>query len=76
MMFGMSLMGIFWVLGLLAVLLALAAYVAYLSRSESSRGRSTAPPEDSAVELLRHRLAKGEIDDEEYLRRRSALEDR
>jgi putative membrane protein len=75
-MFGMPWMGLFWVVGLLAVLLALAAHVAYLSHSGSSRGRSSAPPDDAAVELLRHRLANGEIDDEEYLRRRSVLEDR
>ena len=30
-------------------------------------------PVDPPVELLRSRLATGEIDDEEYLRRRSAL---
>ena len=43
--------------------------------SEPPRHRCVAPPEDDPVELLRHRLANGEIDDEDYLRRRSALGD-
>jgi putative membrane protein len=77
MMFGMAPMGLFaWIGGLLVVIVLVAACLAYLSYLGPARGRSDAPSGDDAVELLRHRLATGEIDDEEYLRRRSALEDR
>jgi hypothetical protein len=36
----------------------------------------TEAPHDEAEALLRHRLAAGEIDDDEFLRLRSALESR
>jgi uncharacterized membrane protein len=77
MMYDMAPMGLLmWVGGLLVVLLVVAGCVAYLSHYRPPRGRPSLPPADAAVELLRHRLATGEIDDEEYLRSRSVLEDR
>ena len=77
MMYGMAPMGpIWWISGLFVVLLLLAAGLASLAHLQPPRRRPVAPPEDAPVELLRHRLAAGEIDDEEYLTRRSALGDR
>ena len=74
MMFGMAPMGlVWWMSGLLVVVLLAAACLACFSHVAPPRRRSVTPPEDAAVELLRHRLATGEIDDEEYLSRRSAL---
>jgi len=76
MMFGMPPMGlIWWMSGLLVVVLLLAACLTSLSHLPLPRRRSAEQPDDAALELLRHRLAIGEIDDEEYLRRRSALGD-
>ena len=43
--------------------------------SAAPRQRSVSPPIDVPVQLLRHHLANGEIDDEDYRRRRSALGD-
>jgi putative membrane protein len=61
-----------WALVLLVVL-GVGAFVAYqLTR----RPRPERQLESSAVQLLERRLAAGEIDDEEYLRRRSALDSR
>jgi uncharacterized membrane protein len=77
MMFDMAPMGpIWWISGLVVVVLLVAACLASLAHVQPPRRRSVAPPGDAPVELLRHRLAAGEIDDEEYLRRRSALGDR
>jgi putative membrane protein len=75
MMYDMAPMGpIWWVSGLVVVLLV-ATVVAALAHVQPPHRRPVAPTEDAPVELLRHRLAAGEIDDEEYLRRRSALGD-
>lgn len=75
-MYDMAPMGpIWWISGLVVVVLLLAAGLASLASVQPARRRSVAPPRDAPVELLRHRLAAGEIDDEEYLRRRSALGD-
>jgi uncharacterized membrane protein len=77
MMYDMAPMGpIWWIGGLLVVVLLLTAGLASLARLQPPHRRPVAPPEDAPVELLRHRLAAGEIDDEEYLTRRSALGDR
>ena len=76
MMFGMAPMGlVWWMSGLLVVVLLAAACLASLSHLPLPRRRSAERTDDAAVELLRHRLATGEIDDEEYLSRRSALGD-
>jgi uncharacterized membrane protein len=77
MMYDMAPMGpIWWISGLLVVLLLAAACLATVAYLKPPRRLPVAPPEDGPVELLRHRLAAGEIDDEDYLRRRSALGDR
>jgi len=77
MMYDMAPMGsVWWIGGLVVVVLLLAAGLASLAHLEPPRQRPVAPSEDAPVELLRHRLAAGEIDDEDYLRRRSALGDR
>jgi len=76
MMHDMASMGTFWWLsGLVVVVLVASACLASLARPRPSGRPSVQPPEDASVELLRHRLAAGEIDDEDYLRRRSALGD-
>jgi putative membrane protein len=59
-------MTLFW----LVVVVAVAVWVA---RKGGERPLAPAPPEPSATELLDRRLAKGDIDVEEYERRREAL---
>ena len=67
-MYDMAPMGpIWWISGLLVVVLLLAVSLASLAHLQPPRRRPVAPPEDAPVELLRHRLAAGEIDDEDYL---------
>lgn len=63
-----------WALVGIAVLAAAVVGVMVLVR-RSRRDQLPAPAHtDTAVEELRRRLAAGEIDEDEYLRRRSALE--
>ncbi|MGC9371641.1 MAG: SHOCT domain-containing protein [Paracoccaceae bacterium] len=66
--FGLGLTILFW-----AVLIALAVFAfRWLSQS------GTLPPKskgDDALEILKQRLAKGEIDPEEYAVRKKALEE-
>ena len=76
MMFDTDPMGLlWWTIGLVVVVLLGAACLACFALFQRPRPRAVAPPEDAPVALLRHRLANGEIDDEDYLRRRSALGD-
>ena len=76
MMFDMDPMGpLWWTIGLVVLALLGAACLVSLAHLRPSRPRFVAPPEDAPVQLLRHRLANGEIDDEDYLRRRSAMGD-
>jgi uncharacterized membrane protein len=76
MMFDMAPMNsLWWTIGLVVVVLLGTAFFAAMAHLQPPRQRSVAPPEDDSVQLLRHRLATGEIDDEDYLRRRSALGD-
>ncbi|OOY05404.1 hypothetical protein B6V73_19105 [Thioclava sp. JM3] len=63
--FGIGMMVIFW--GVLIVLAILA--VRWLMERGPSRSQST------ALDVLKERLAKGEIDPEEYQARRKALEE-
>lgn len=71
---GMMLWMLLWGLVGLAVLVSAVAGVIVLVR-RSRRDDAVGPQHpDAAVEELRRRLAEGEIDEEEYLRRRSALE--
>ena len=41
--------------------------------SQGQRGAGSGPPADDPLEILRRRYAAGEIDDEEYQRRRKTL---
>lgn len=62
-----------WVL--LAVLVATAVILAFAGGWAAARRSVTAHGNpDHAVALLRRRLALGEIDDDEYLRRRSVID--
>ncbi|WP_249138901.1 SHOCT domain-containing protein [Actibacterium sp. MT2.3-13A] len=65
--FGLGLMVIFW-----GVIIALAVFaVRWLSQSGTLPG----PRRDDALDILKQRLAKGEIDTEEYATRKRALEE-
>lgn len=68
MMVGGLAMILFWGGLILAIVLA----VRYLGLPGSGSGRGRRDP----VDILRERYARGEIDDEEYRRRRQALDDR
>jgi putative membrane protein len=63
MMFAMSLL---WLVLIVAV-------VRWVVRNGGERAPAAAAPEPSARELLDRRLAQGEIDVEEYKRRREAM---
>jgi putative membrane protein len=65
---GWGWMSLFPVLFVIAV-----ALVVRLLMSGSGSGR-TSEREDSAREVLRHRFAAGEIDEDEFNRRRASLE--
>lgn len=63
---------IFWILGFLAI----AWIVRELGAGKlfpRSNDESNAPSEDSALKVLRERYARGEIDDEEFERRKRNL---
>jgi len=64
--FLMMLFGLLILIGLVAVVVAA---VLYLTGSARPRG----PSDPQAQQILDQRYAKGEIDDEEYQRRRRAL---
>jgi putative membrane protein len=62
-------------LGLLAALVILAVWaVSRVTQSHSTAGPPAAPsPRSSAEDVLAERFARGEIDEDEYRRRRDAL---
>ncbi len=68
---GMMIMMVLWLLVGLAVLALAVAGVVWLVRRSAPDGSH--PPE-SAEEILRRRYAAGEIDDEEFQRRRAGLQ--
>lgn len=71
-MMGMSSWMLLWGLVGLAVLVLVVLGIVWLARS--LRGRTGATPDQDAAELeLRRRYFAGEIDQEEYLRRRDDL---
>ncbi|QHS16836.1 SHOCT domain-containing protein [haloarchaeon 3A1-DGR] len=63
---GMMLLGLLWMTLLVAVPLGLIYWL-------GSRSRSNGPAADSALAVLQARYARGEIDDEEFDRRRARL---
>ena len=68
---GMGLHGLFWI----AVLAAIVALVAWAVRSSNRPYGSAAPgAAPSPREILDARYARGEIEEDEYLTRRKALE--
>lgn len=62
--FGHGVMWLFWLLVIVAIII----FVRYSNNGASS------PPE-SALDILKKRYARGEIDEEEYQRRRQTLQD-
>jgi putative membrane protein len=60
----------FWV-GLFALIFLGIRWL--IRQNASDRSRSADPPEDTALELLRQRYARGEIDATEYEERRRTL---
>jgi putative membrane protein len=67
MWFGGGFMWLFWIL--------LIVIVVWAVKAASSGGSSSSPREESPMEILKKRYARGEIDDEEFERRRKELED-
>jgi putative membrane protein len=65
----MLLMGLFWLLVIAGVIYLV---VVLARRAGSEPGRSAAS--DRAMEILRERLARGEIDEEEFERKKKMLE--
>ncbi|MDQ4092988.1 MAG: SHOCT domain-containing protein [Actinomycetota bacterium] len=73
MMDGPMMMGWFWIWPVLVLIgLLLLGYVAY--RLAQGRGTSSPADSSSARHILDERYARGEIDDEEYRRRRAELQ--
>jgi len=65
---GVAIIVLFWGLVVAAIVLA----VRWLIRADR-RGRSEGPANPDALEILRQRYARGEIDEAEYERRRQVL---
>lgn len=63
---GMMVFGLLW----MGLLIGLPVYLVYWL---ATRTHSESQPEDSALAVLREQYARGEIDDEEYERRRDGL---
>lgn len=63
---GMMLFGLLW----MGLFIGLPVYFVYWL---ATRAHSESQPEDSALAVLREQYARGEIDDEEYERRRDGL---
>ena len=60
---------VFWAVFVIGV-------VAFLRRYDPrSAGLSTQSPANSAIEILKERFARGELTEDEYLRRRKLLEE-
>jgi len=66
-----SLVWIAIVIGFLALIVLAIRWL--IRADERGRSQPPAPRADDPVEVLRQRYARGEIDDEEYERRRSVL---
>ena len=70
-MFGM---GWFWILALIVV--ACGIWIALRAGSRSDAGSGRSAPDKAPEEILRERLARGEIDENEYRSRMEALRDK
>ena len=62
--FGPFLMILFWILVILGIV--------YLVKAPTGRGASS-PKEESPLDILKKRYAKGEIDHEEFIKRKKDL---
>jgi putative membrane protein len=67
-MFSIILMGLFWIAVMVAILLSIRWLVVSASHKHRQDG-----PRDSALEILKIRYAKGEIDKEEFEEKRKDL---
>jgi putative membrane protein len=67
--FGTIIMIVFWVLVIVGIVF-LIRWLAASTRSEGRRSR----PEDSALEILKRRYARGEINKEEFEEKRKSLQ--
>jgi putative membrane protein len=70
-MFGMGWMGWIWLLGLAIAILVIWLAYDQTSRQSPSSGK---PSREGPKEILRRRLASGEIEEEEFKRRLNALQ--
>ena len=77
---GMGGFGVAWLFGVFLVLLfwglviaALVLGIRWLIRADQRGLQPPAPRPDDPLEILRQRYARGEIDEEEYERRRRTL---
>jgi putative membrane protein len=68
---GMLMMTVFWVSVILLTIYAVRALTGQRDSTASARPRQT----DVALDVLRERYARGEIDRDEFQERRRALED-
>jgi putative membrane protein len=67
-LWGMALMAIFWIVVIVATVLL----IRWLTLQ--SRAPVDGPPEDSPLDILKRRYARGEIDREDFERRKKDLE--
>lgn len=68
--------GWWWVMGIVGLLIVIALVVIIvvtLQRSNTPKPEASGSPRRTAEDLLSERLARGEIDEAEYRRRRDAL---
>lgn len=70
---GMGWMWLWWLLILIGVP-ALVVGILWLVRTGGDRGRASGPRMSTARQILDERFARGEIDEEEYRRRRRELD--
>lgn len=63
---------LFWILVVLGVIIV----IVQLARLRNSPERDSSSRERSAIDVLEHRLARGEIDEEEYRWRRELIQDK
>lgn len=71
--FGMIAMLVFWVLVIVAMVY-LIRWLAVSSKAGGREGRHWGTYEDSALEILKKRYARGDIDKEEFEEKRKVLE--